>query len=193
MAQAVIITLTPLNIFVRAPYNSEFVDAARKLGGKFDRGSNSWAFDVRDDQRVKDLCFRIYGDDGIRKDQVTLRIEWLQDTQASTGPVQAHGRTIARATGRDSGAKLGDDVIILAGRFSSGGSMKNWTTEVYDGTIVLVRDFPRAAAEELVAKESIYRKYSIEQEAPVVDREALWAERLKLQLRIVEINTLLGD
>lgn len=194
MAQTIAVTLTALNVLIKSPYNSVFVEDARKLGGKFNRDSNSWAFDVRDEQRVRDLCFRVYGNDGVRKDQVTLRIEWIQDTRSSVGPVHALGRTIARASGRDSGAKLGDDVVILAGGFTSGGSMKNWTTEVSTGTIVLVRDFPRVAAEELVAKEkSSYRKYSIEPEAPVMDREALKEERQKLQARIIAINALLGD
>lgn len=191
MAQTVALATTSTTISVKSPYNSKFVEAAHKLNGKFDRGT--WAFDARDAQRVRDLCFQIYGDDGVRKDQVTLRIEWLKGTGATCDSLQAHGRTIARASGRDSGAKLGEDVVLLEGAFTSGGSMKNWSTDVSTGTIVLVRDFPRAAALELVAKESAYRKYSIEEEAPIVDREALMAERQKLQLRIVEINTLLGE
>lgn len=65
------------------------------------------------------------------------------------GPVEVAGRTIARAWGRDSGAKLGDGVVKLQGRVGSGGSMKNWET-VVDADVVL-HDCPRKVAEKLIA------------------------------------------
>ncbi|HAM57562.1 MAG TPA: hypothetical protein DCQ64_19975 [Candidatus Rokubacteria bacterium] len=182
---------------VVAPYNSNFVAAAKRLGGKWSDGA--WTFDARDDARVRALCVETYGTDGQTSDLVTLRIAWSERSAAAQDVVSVRGRTIARATGRDSGAKLGDGIVVLAGGFGSGGSHKNWETTVWDGTVVLVRDFPRAAAMDLVAKtatgETKKRAYTIEVEAEavVVDREALAAERARLVARLAEIDGLLAS
>lgn len=175
---------------VSSPYNAEFVAQAKRLGGKWSNGA--WRFDARDDERVSALCRDVYGTDGTTADLVTLRVTWNQDQAEYVDALSAHGRTIARATGRDSGARLGDGVVLLSGGFRSGGSMKNWYTQAVAGTVVLVRDFPRTAADELVAGDAVYRTYSIEPEAPVVDRDALQAERDRLVARIAEIDALLA-
>ncbi len=180
------------SIHVQAPYNSDFVARAKKLGGKWEKPN--WVFDARDEERVRELCRELYGSDGLTTDLCTLRIEWRTDASASASAIEVSGRTIARAFGRDSGAKAGDGIVILSGGFGSGGSVKNWTTRVQAGTIVLVRDFPRAEAERHIAEQKAddNRVYSIEPEAPVIDREALMAERDKLRARIIEIENILA-
>jgi hypothetical protein len=187
----VTITTTETAVRVVSPYNANFVASAKSIGGKW--SSDAWVFDIRDEHRVRELCRDIYGDDGLAADLVTLKIEWVKDGFADKGPITVAGRPIARAFGRDSGAKLAEGIVNLAGEFGSGGSMKNWGTTVDAGTIVLVRDFPRAKAEELVAgnNDSARRIYSIEDEAPIIDRAALEAERERLLKRLDEINKLL--
>lgn len=189
----VTIAKTGSNITVTAEYNSRFVAHAKDLGGKWE--SPCWVFDARDEQRVRDLCRDVYGTDGVTADLVTLRIEWMEDGAAPCAPIGVHGRTIARAYGRDTGAKLGDGIVLLEGGFDSGGSQRNWKTTVDAGTVVLVRDFPAAAAKRLIAKqkETDTRVYSIEEETPVVDRGALAAERERLLARIAEIDGLLSE
>ena len=44
------------------------------------------------------------------------------------------GYTIAKSTGRDSGATLGEDVYQVEGKISSGGSIKNWYTVIKEGS-----------------------------------------------------------
>lgn len=168
----------------RSPYNSIFVERARNLGGKFRGGA--WYFDARDESRVRELCREVYGSDGDSSDTVTLRIEWQEDRANTCGPLAVSGRTIATAFGRDSGAKLGEGVVVLSGGFSSGGSVKNWQTKVAAGTVVLVRDFPRSMAEALSSNKYESRQYSIEPES--VDRAALDSERARLLARLAEIN-----
>jgi hypothetical protein len=175
-------------LFVDTPYNSRFVKAAKDMGGKWNGGN--WKFDARDEQRVRELCMATYGSDGVTSDLVTLRITLGPGDGEYAGPVELHGRTIARALGRDSGAKLGDGVVLLEGGFSSGGSVKNWRTTVKEGTTVLVRDFPRIPAEALVADGD--RTAQIEQEAPVVDHTALREERERLVNRLAEIDAVLA-
>jgi hypothetical protein len=188
-----VITVDGARLTVKSEYNTTFVDAAKSLGGKW--SAPYWVFDARDEQRVRNLCREIYGSDGLTADLVTLRIEWRREASADKAPVVVNGRVIARAFGRDSGAKQGDGVAVLAGGFGSGGSVKNWCTTVRGGTIVLVRDFPRAAAEKLIAEqgENDSRFYGIEPEEAPIDRGALAAERDRLLARVDEINSLLGE
>lgn len=193
MSNTPIITVTGARLSVTAPYNSDFVAEAERLGGKWE--PPAWRFDARDEQRIRNICRDVYGSDGFTADLVTLRVEWHRKSYADKGPIEIRGRTIARAFGRDSGAKLGDGIILLDGGFGSGGSVKNWETTVKDGTVVLVRDFPRAAAEKLVDEQPDegLKSYAIEDEAAPVDREALGAERSRLLGRVAEINRLLGE
>jgi hypothetical protein len=187
------ITVSGARMTAGVPYNTKFISAAKKLGGKW--VAPDWVFDARDEQRVRDLCRDIYGSDGITSDLVTLRIEWRSGNASNQSAFTVYGRVIATAFGRDSGAKLGDGIVLLAGAFSSGGSVKNWETTVGAGTVVLVRDFPRAAAINYIAKqtENDRRIYSIEIEEALIDRDALTAERDRLMARLTEINRLLGE
>lgn len=178
-------------LVVQSPYNSLFVEGAKKLGGRFSNAS--WSFDIRDEERVRALCFQAYGTDGVRTDQVTLRIRWRKDAKILTSPISCHGRSLARAHGRDGGARLCDGIVVLSGGFDSCGSVKNWYTSVSSGTEVLVRDFPRKAAEDLVAAPSENRVYSIEPEAPKVDKDALAAEKAALLERLAQIEALLAS
>jgi hypothetical protein len=64
------------------------------------------------------------------------------------------GRTIAKAWGRDSDAKLGDDIIWLSGIYRSGGSMKNWKTEIREGNFI-IKNFPLPSTELPSVKKAI--------------------------------------
>lgn len=133
-------------IIVEAPYHPDFPAAARKLGGCWNKPV--WTFDVRDEDRVRELCMEIYGDDGRPQELVNLRvnIDGIVSYESQTSLYIA-GREIVRIYGRDSGARLGKGVVVLKGSFSSGGSRKNPDVEHDPGTIVEIRDVPRTAAE----------------------------------------------
>lgn len=193
MATFKIIT-SATQVKVISPYNTNFVAAAKNAGGKFDRSSNAWVFDIRDEARARALCLKYYGTDGLVADLITLRVEYKEERFAGRDSLTVNGRPIARATGRDSGAVICDGIILLTGGFRSAGSFNNWGTEAKAGTAVLVRDFPRAAVDALIAKltpESI-TIYSIEPEIMPVDVAALTAERVKLAARIAEIDAILA-
>jgi hypothetical protein len=150
-------------IVVEAPYNKRFIQEARKLNGKWT--PPVWRFDARDTERVKDACRDAYGDDGETADLVTLRLTTREESRTYCDSFCLHGRPLVRAFGRDSGSRLCDGVILLDGSVSSGGSRKNWATVISAGTVLLVRDFPRQAAEALVAKcgaEGTKHDYAIE-------------------------------
>jgi len=109
-------------------YNDWLVDSCRKLGGKWDGEASTWVFSPLVEQEVDELD-RLFNDD-----IVAIDIEALDDIVSYTAPVTFMGYTIARAFGRSSGAKIGSLVKQLDGKISSGGSAKNWYTQVDKGS-----------------------------------------------------------
>jgi len=109
-------------------FNSHLVDACRKLGGKWDKGESAWIFSAIIEDKIEELDI-LYNSEHIAV-EITAKekISWCNET------VDFLGYTIARAYGRDTGAKLGDDVNQISGKIGSGGSMKNWTTYVTEGS-----------------------------------------------------------
>lgn len=180
-------------IAVSAPYNSLFVTGAKPLNGKWN--NNRWIFDAREEALVRALCQEHYGTDGISApDLVTIRIRWGSMAYTDHGPLSIRGRPLARAFGRDSGAKLADGVVVIEGGFDSGGSMKNWDTRCRPGTTVLVHDVPRSVAEGAIAAQSAddNRQVSIEcaEKPPLAD---LSAERERLMERLAEIDAAIAE
>lgn len=144
LARPVEITEEAGRIFVKSPYNGDFVSFAKRLKGRF--GNGVWTLDARDKARVAKRCLEIYGAAGEEVEVVTVKLTFGSDSDYGL-QCYAFGRPIARASGRDSGARTDDGVLLLAGGFGSGGSMKNPTLTVREGTTVLVRDVPRRAVE----------------------------------------------
>lgn len=181
-------TLTATTIQVESPYNREFVSQAKLIGGRW--SAPFWVFDIRDADRVRDVLMDIYGEDGSVQDRVTIRMTLTSEHDKRGGPIVVHGREIASATGRDSGARLGRGIVLIEGKFDGGGSVKNWSTIVRTDATVLVRDVPRAAADRMLADPEL--NASIEPEAPVINRVELESERDRLIARLAEIDQLLA-
>lgn len=136
-------------IVARTPFlNSNFNAKARNLAGHWDRARGGWIFDARNEPMVRAALRRAYGSDGTAPAD-TVSVRFHVDRDVWQGPVEVAGRTIARATGRDSGATLGQGIVMLSGDVNSGGSVKNWHT-VVDAT-VLMHDVPRKVAEKMIA------------------------------------------
>ena len=140
-------------IKVQSPYNPEFVQGAKLLGGKWERPY--WTFDRRDEDRVRDLCVRIYGEGAATATgftapvaRCTLRVILLAagssawSGYARTTSLVVAGRPVARVFGRDSGCKLSEGVIVDSGSIGSGGSRKNPGIIWDAGTVLIVRDVP---------------------------------------------------
>jgi hypothetical protein len=126
-------------------------------------------------------------------DEVNLVVYCEASKSVTCDSFSLAGRSIARAFGRDSGAKTADGVIVLEGSFGSGGSVKNWTTRVSEGTVFRVLHVPRKKALELVANPEWWTtKIEIESEKDKNDKSALLAERERLVARIAEIDRIIG-
>jgi hypothetical protein len=141
-------------ILCETPYSPTFPAAAKKLGGRWVPERKAWQFDGRDEAAVRALCVRLFGTDGSPEttaDVLTIRAPSGVCTNDGTALWLA-GRQVARVLGRDSGARLGDGVVVVTGSFGSGGSMKNPRIVVKAGTVFELRDVPRAMAEKVHAE-----------------------------------------
>ena len=143
------ITKTETKISVQSPYNPDLLTPAKRLGGKWT--GTCWEFDIRDEARVKALYLKIYGewDEDIQK--VDIQVVLIDDICKWHSGIFCAGRQVAYATGRDSGATLGDGVVVTEGDgFTSGGSVKNWTTRGIEDTVFELRDVPLSMAQKEV-------------------------------------------
>lgn len=115
-------------VYTTSYYNSDFVGKARGLQGKWDSGQ--WVFPEAILEHVKNAMLDCYGVTGENPYPVcVLEIKNFSKDGHQSG-VELFGRPVAKASGRDSGAKLQDHIIKISGRVNSGGSVKNWRTVV---------------------------------------------------------------
>lgn len=184
-------------VAVVSPYLPAWTTQAKRLSGQWDSYDRAWLFDAREETRVRAALVECYGTDGSpvpNSDLATIRLTFASEWVESRKSLFLCGREIAGATGRDSGARLGEGVVLLSGGVRSGGSVKNWTTIVKQGTQVELRDVPRAVAEAL---QDQYETTDLVVEVlpnapPPVDHSVLLAERARLVARLAEIDAILN-
>lgn len=126
-------------IIVKTPYNKNFVDKARNLRGSWKK--EAWVFDDSIEDYVKDALIECYGTTGEEVVEYCSLVITNYSGYERGRPLELFGRTIARAYGRDSGAKLGDNIIWISGKYRSSGSVKNWSTDVENATFE-IQHFP---------------------------------------------------
>ena len=180
--------------YIRSPYNAGFVSRIKLMGGKWDSESRCWAIKADALDAAREIMMDIYGetDQAPAAETVTLVIEFSKDVIGHCEPIAIAGKTIARAFGRDSGAKIGDDVAFISGEPRSDGSARNWTTVVPAGCVVEVYNVPKSKADEFVSASD--PRYTIHIKGDVkIDREKLMEERKTLLARLAEIDKLLGE
>lgn len=179
------VTVNGSRVIVDAPYHPQFPARAKAIGGRFDGATKTWSFDARDEAGVREMCIAIYGTDrSATAELVTVRV----NVESAAGDeLYIAGRQIARRPGRDIPVRLGAGVVIVSGGFAaSGGSVKNPGLAAKPGTVLEIRDIPRAALA------GIPERYSPEVVEMTVDRDALIAERERLVARLAEIDALLS-
>jgi hypothetical protein len=190
------ISKTGTAIHVVTPYNRGFIRAAKaEFRAKWD--GDCWQFDLRDESDVRALVKRFYGwTAGMPLVSVMVFVD--RDLRAGLGPIMLLGRVLASATGRDSGADLGDAVRIRAGSADSGGSKNNWTTEIKAGTELIVHDLPQGMVQGYLEGRGTHSGIRVELIAPaspaapdMMSKDRLVGERAALFARIAEIDALL--
>jgi hypothetical protein len=180
------------NISIVTPYNKEFVDRIKKLGGRWNASDKAWEIDGRSIEAVRKVMRGVYGQDDRPQELVDVRVTIGKSRlYADRGPVTIFGRIIASAFGRDSGAKVGEGVAILSGGIESGGSRNNWKTVVLPGSEIMIYDVPKLAVKERIDWDDQIGTFEVvEKEDP---HAALRAEKEALLARLAEINRMLGE
>lgn len=175
---------------IYTPYNADFVAKIKNIGGrKWNAAEKCWTIPETEIDTARRYMMEVFGetDKADEGERVTARIKFNDEAYAERKGIVIFGKEIARAWGRDSGARAGEDVTIEAGAITSGGSRNNWRTVIEAGTVIKVRNLPEAALD-------IETKYDIEVERveeEKIDRPALEQEKEKLLARLAEIEKLL--
>lgn len=187
------ITRTETKIMVKSDYSTTFVTEAKKISGKWNADNKSWDFDIADEDRVKALLRKIYGEDGetavetVRVEIVLDKINW---SGMPDGVLEMFGRTLLQRRSRDAAVIQHDSVLVVKGSFDrSGGSAKYPRIAQSSDMVIEVKSVPLALAEKAAA--DFPDAIRIISEAKI-DRATLEAEKEKLLLRIAEIEKLLA-
>jgi hypothetical protein len=179
-------------LFTYTPYNKNFISTAKNLNGKWNSIDKCWVFDERDESDIKDVLLDCFGVDGTGKEENcciilknNTKIESGYRKALFCGPVE-----IARAYGRDSGAKMSGKAILKNGNVDSAGSLKNWYVSLDENSTIELRDIPLGIAKKIKREEKCWASIDII-EPNSINPEALKKERERLVQRIKEIDSIL--
>lgn len=116
-------------------YSRKLQDKATKLRARYDHEKGCYIFSESCAEIASKLeeiyCTRLNANE-----LIDIECVFEEDSCASRSPMYcAQDVSLCRAFGRDSGAVLGDGVMLIKGKISSGGSRVNWETVVYEGTV----------------------------------------------------------
>lgn len=111
-------------------YNDILIEKCRDLGGKWDSEEKAWVFSGLVEDEVELL------DEQFNSDLIGVELTFKSEESVCCDAIRFCGLKLASASGRDSGAKLGDGVSLISGSVTSGGSVKNWTTRITEGTVL---------------------------------------------------------
>lgn len=191
MPLTVTLTTTEDTVHVSAPYHPHFRSRAHDFGGHWSRELGQWRFAAAKESLVRTLCLAVYGEDGTTiPERFTLRIRATRDHRARLSAVFGLGRTLARAWGRDSGARPGEGVALVHGTIDSGGSIANWQTIIRAETVLDVFEVPEALAERpMESGWALLTRRDAKSEP--ADHATLRHEREALTRRIAEIDAAL--
>lgn len=173
---------------VVTPYHEAFVTHARNLRGKWKDGA--WWFDDSILEYVRDVMMECFGTTGeIPYDECTLLVKDFSDDKIGDSII-LFGRTIAKAFGRDSGARLGEGIVFIKGDYSSGGSTKNWKTVISNATFE-IHNFPIPSLQLLDVKEAIREGWCEVKSGKKKSHEDILKEIEDLEARIEALKNML--
>lgn len=180
---------------VFSPYSTEFVSRIKGIGGRhWNADEKCWEVPETEIPAVRRHMMEVFGETDLptEGERLTLKLTFTDEMSERCQSVCLFGKEIARAWGRDSGAKVGDEVTFLDGRKpTSGGSVKNWRTVIPEGCILKLRNVTEAAY--AAQEEKGFNGFTVERvNEQAVDRAALLAEKEKLMVRLSEIEKLLA-
>ena len=176
-------------INVKSDYNARFVKLAKTINGKWK--SPYWQFPIENEERVRELCLKIYGDNGLSFDTVDLIIDLnIADGLNVDNVIKIGDVVLCERKCRDWQVKIADNVTVIAGEFCDcGGSAKyprvTWNYD--DEMRIKVKNFPLSLYEKIEDKKGITATKG------VTNLEALLKEKEAILKRLAEIEKMLGD
>ena len=173
------------------PYNPDFVRRVKTIGGaRWDAKNRAWRIPVEAVDQARQIMREVYGECDLPEDikRVTVKLTFGKDVIVEHGPIIIYGKQIASASSRDSGARVGQDVVFLEGEPGSGGSRNNWNTYIDAGSVVRVNNVPETMLSETLPDGATYEIMS---DSAMPSREALLAEKERLLSRLKEIEKML--
>lgn len=186
MSQQIQLSVVDDKVKVVTPYNAEFVQKCRNFRGKFSNGA--WWFDDSIIEHVREAMIEYFGTTGETPYETCILEVKDFTSYEGQGPVTLFGRTIAKAYGRDSGARLGDGVVFISGEYKSGGSVKNWTTQVVDATFE-IHNFPVPSLRLYEVQDYIKSgKCVVKEQKKKRDPNQIKKEISELQTRLAELE-----
>lgn len=175
-------------IKVKSSYNERFVKLSKALGGKW--ASPYWCFASENEEKVRELCLKIYGDNGLNFEKVDLTIDLnVAEKLYFDNAIKIGDVILCERVCNEWNVKFADNVIVIEGEFCSrGGSAKHprvtWNS---DEMKIKVKGFPKELFEQLEDKTGIIATKS------ATDIEKLLQEKETLLKRLAEIEKMLGD
>ena len=188
---AIKIDIQKNDAFLYTPYNKDFISRIKEtIGGtKWDLDRKAWRIPVESVPDARKIMRDIFGECDIPSDEakITVRLTFSEKVTEQCGPVRIFGKTISHARGRDSGAHPGEDVSIISGAVTSGGSRQNWESVVEADTVALLRN-----VSESMLKKDLPEGVTFEIVQEDDNRDKLIAEKERLLARIAEIDKILA-
>ncbi len=172
---------------VKSKYNEKFIKLAKTVNGKW--SSPYWEFPIENEDRVRDICLKVYGENGLINESVDLIIDLdLAKSLHKDDKIKIGDVILCERKSRDWNVTLSDNVMVLDGEFcNSGGSAKyprvTWNC---DKMRIKVKNFPLALYEKIEDKKGITATKS------VTNTEVLLKEKESLLKRLAEIEKMLG-
>lgn len=178
------------NIF--SPYNPDFVKKIKGIGGaKWSPSNKCWTVPESAVPAVREIMTEVYGHSDLEvNDTITLRLTFEYQVDSLCSDVSLFGKVLSHAYGRDSGARVGDDVAFTAGGATSGGSAKNWRSVVRADSVAVLSNVNRNLYERMSA-EDLPDGVTVEVIKSEANRSQLLEEKERLLKRLAEIDKLL--
>lgn len=189
-------------ISVSSPYHPDFPAKARSLGGKWSPSSRVWTFDQRDEQRVRDLCKKIFGTDGSAAggDLVTVRLT-IPEREVAAGLLRLTssrtdwgnhylnawfgGREIASCKNGDEWWS-GENVVCVEG------DLEQCDSDCPAGVTLEIRDLPRAVVEQEIEQYQVRVADALRENAEEIEEQVVACkdeiEELDAQLADLEVD-----
>lgn len=136
-------------LIVKTPYNTDFVKGIKAIRDRrWDASKKAWIVPEEALEDVRRLMQKVYGrTDEEPTETVDLEVYFDREVRAERTSISMFGINIATAWGRDTGAKLADNVEVIAGEVISGGSRNYWSTIITEGTVIRLYGVPVEAFE----------------------------------------------